>query len=73
MSRADTSKVLARQLRQVYGMAYAQEGVVGLVSLLGVISALFISVLQRRRELGLLRSVGATRPQVLRRCWRRRS
>ncbi len=65
ISRSETLKVLARQLRQVYGMAYAQEGVVGLVSLLGVVSALFISVLQRRRELGLLLSIGATRPQVL--------
>ncbi len=65
ISREETSKVLARQLRQVYGMAYAQECVVGLVSLLGVIFALFISVLQRRRELGLLRSIGATRSQIL--------
>jgi putative ABC transport system permease protein len=30
-----------------------------------VVSALFISVLQRRRELGLLRAVGASRGQVL--------
>jgi len=39
---------------------------VGRVALLGVVSALFISVLQRRRELGLLRAVGASRGQVLR-------
>ena len=38
---------------------------VGLVALLGVVSALFISVLQRRRELGLLR-VGASQGQILR-------
>ncbi|MBY0228103.1 MAG: FtsX-like permease family protein, partial [Gemmataceae bacterium] len=30
------------------------------------VSALFISVLQRKRELGLLRAVGATRGQILR-------
>jgi putative ABC transport system permease protein len=65
ISREDTLTILGKQLRQIYGMAYAQESVVGLVSLLGVISALFISVLQRRRELGLLRSIGATRAQVL--------
>jgi putative ABC transport system permease protein len=65
ISREDTLTILGKQLRQIYGMAYAQESVVGLVSLLGVISALFISVLQRRRELGLLRSIGATRSQVL--------
>ena len=53
-------------LRRVYSMAYAQEAVVGMVALLGVVSALFISVLQRRRELGLLRAVGASRAMVLR-------
>ena len=36
-----------------------------IVTLLGVVSALFISVLQRRRELGLLRAVGASRGQIL--------
>src|SRR5262249_11346752 len=39
---------------------------VGLVAGLGVVVASLISVLQRRRELGLLRAVGASRPQVLR-------
>ncbi len=65
VARDKARNVLGQQLAEVYGMAYAQEGVVGLVSLLGVISALSISVLQRRRELGLLRSIGATRAQVL--------
>ncbi|HEY8505228.1 MAG TPA: FtsX-like permease family protein, partial [Gemmataceae bacterium] len=36
------------------------------VASLGIIMAVLISVLQRRRELGLLRAVGATRAQVLR-------
>lgn len=53
-------------LHRVYSLAYAQQVVIGLVALLGVVSALFISVLQRTRELGLLRAVGATRGQVLR-------
>lgn len=47
-------------------IAYSQEIVVGLVAALGVVTALLISVLQRRRELGILRALGATRPQVLR-------
>jgi len=38
---------------------------VAVVAALGVVMALLISVLQRRRELGLLRAVGATQPQVL--------
>lgn len=47
-------------------VAYSQEAVVGLVSALGVVFALLIAVLQRRRELGVLRAIGATRSQVLR-------
>jgi putative ABC transport system permease protein len=55
-----------KTMHRVYGLAYAQQTVVGMVALLGVVSALFISVLQRRRELGLLRAVGASRTQILR-------
>jgi putative ABC transport system permease protein len=66
LTREEVNREVAGQLRRVYSLAYAQQVVVGLVALLGVISALFISVLQRRRELGLLRAVGATRAQVLR-------
>jgi putative ABC transport system permease protein len=47
-------------------IAYSQQFVIGLVAALGVVTALLISVLQRRRELGVLRAVGATQSQVLR-------
>jgi putative ABC transport system permease protein len=53
-------------VKRLYGIAYTQEVVVAFVAALGVLTALLISVLQRRRELGLLRAVGATRFQVLR-------
>jgi putative ABC transport system permease protein len=53
-------------LRRLYNIAYAQQLLVGMVAMLGVVTALLISVLQRRRELGLLRAVGASRAQVLR-------
>jgi putative ABC transport system permease protein len=52
-------------VRQIYGLAYMQELLVGIVAVLGVVTALVISVLSRQRELGLLRAVGATRPQVM--------
>ena len=48
-----------------YGVAYVQEAVAGIVAALGLVTTLTISVLARRRELGLLRAVGATRGQVL--------
>jgi putative ABC transport system permease protein len=47
-------------------LAYLQQIVIGIVAALGVVTALLISVLQRKRELGLLLAVGATPGQVLR-------
>src|SRR5262249_49147332 len=65
-TRGEVHEDVTAQLYRLYNLAYAQQFVVGLVALLGVMSAIFISVLQRRRELGLLRAVGASRGQVLR-------
>jgi putative ABC transport system permease protein len=53
-------------VHRLYAVAYVQEIVVAIVAVLGLVAALLISVLQRRRELGLLRAVGATRLQVFR-------
>jgi putative ABC transport system permease protein len=53
-------------LERLYAIAYGQQIIVGLVASLGVVTALLIAVLQRRRELGVLRAIGATRAQVLR-------
>jgi putative ABC transport system permease protein len=64
-TRAEIHQDITANLNRVYNLSYAQQGVVGIVALLGVASALFISVLHRRRELGLLRAVGASRGQVL--------
>ena len=47
-------------------LAYLQQIIVGVVAALGVVTALLISVLQRKRELGLLLALGATPGQVLR-------
>jgi putative ABC transport system permease protein len=57
---------LASVIERIYKLAYIQQFLVGIVAALGVVTALLISVLQRRRELGLLRAVGATQGQVLR-------
>ena len=57
---------IRRMILRLYGIAYAQEFVIALVAALGLVTALLISVMQRTRELGLFRAVGATQSQVLR-------
>jgi putative ABC transport system permease protein len=66
MSRREVQRDVDNIIERLYAIAYAQQFVVGLVAALGVVTALLISVLQRRRELGLLRALGASRAQVLR-------
>lgn len=66
LTRGEVRSHILGMVGRLYGLAYTQEFVVGIVAVLGVVAALLISVLQRRRELGLLRAVGATRAQVLR-------
>jgi putative ABC transport system permease protein len=64
-NRAFVREFLAGIIDKIYRLAYLQQVIVAVVAALGVITALLISVLQRRRELGLLRAVGATQWQLL--------
>jgi putative ABC transport system permease protein len=64
--RDSLRKFLSELINRVYILAYMQQILVGVVAALGVVTALLISVLQRKRELGLLLAVGATPGQVLR-------
>jgi putative ABC transport system permease protein len=59
-------KFLSELINRAYLLVYLQQIVIGVVAALGVVTALLISVLQRKRELGLLLAVGATPGQVLR-------
>jgi putative ABC transport system permease protein len=64
--RDSLRKFLSELISRIYVLAAMQQVVVGVVAALGVVTALLISVLQRKRELGLLLAVGATPGQVLR-------
>jgi putative ABC transport system permease protein len=64
--RASLREFVVKLINRMYVLAYTQQVLVGVVAGLGVVTALLISVLQRKRELGLLLAVGATPGQVLR-------
>jgi putative ABC transport system permease protein len=66
LTREELYDHIRNVIRRLYGLAYTQQSLVVIVVALGVMAALLISVIQRQRELGLLRAVGATRGQVIR-------
>ncbi len=57
------------QFALLYALLYAEAGIVALVGILGLFNTLSSSVLERRREIGILRSVGATGWRVARVFW----
>jgi putative ABC transport system permease protein len=65
-TRAEIQEQVDAVIENLYSVAYSQEVVVGIVAALGVVTSLLISVLQRRREMGTLRAIGASRVQVIR-------
>jgi putative ABC transport system permease protein len=58
--KADQSKFVD----QLLGLVYALLGLAILIALLGIANTLALSVLERTRELGLLRAVGMSRSQL---------
>jgi putative ABC transport system permease protein len=65
LTRAELTAHIDEIIERFFAISYAQQVVVMLVAGLGVVTALLISVLQRRREMGLLRAIGATQRQVI--------
>ena len=67
ISSVDTIKADAQhQFGQFFNVFYAIILVAAIVGLLGLANTLAMSVLQRYREIGILRAIGVTRPQVRR-------
>lgn len=63
-SNAEYNEELQREFGQQYVFFYAIMGVSVAVSAFGVVNTLSMSIFERRREIGVLRAVGATRLQV---------
>ena len=54
------------QFSQVFSILYALLALAIIISVLGIVNTLGLSVMERTREVGLLRAVGMTRPQLRR-------
>jgi putative ABC transport system permease protein len=54
---------------QWLGLAYAQIAIAVLVAILGIVNTLTVSIIDRRRELGVLQAVGGMRNQIRRTIW----
>jgi putative ABC transport system permease protein len=54
---------------QWFALTYVQVAVATLIAVLGIVNMLTVSITDRRRELGVLRAVGASNNQIRRTIW----
>lgn len=66
LTRGKFKQRVLELVEQPFAVTYALEVIAIIVALLGVTNALYASILERTREFGVLRAVGATRWQVQR-------
>lgn len=57
---------IANQVNGLIGLVYGLLGLAIIIAILGIINTLALSVVERRREIGMLRAIGMQRAQVRR-------
>jgi putative ABC transport system permease protein len=69
MSNQELRAYIMQLADQWMGLTYVQIFVAVMVALLGIVNTLTVSIIDRRRELGVLQAVGALRRQVRHTVW----
>jgi putative ABC transport system permease protein len=69
MSNPELRAYIMQLADQWMGLTYVQMFVAVMVALLGIVNTLTVSIIDRRRELGVLQAVGALRRQVRHTVW----
>jgi putative ABC transport system permease protein len=69
LTNADVKRYITGLTEQWLGLAYSQIFVAVLVAILGIVNTLTVSIIDRRRELGVLQAVGALRKQLRHTVW----
>ncbi|UGY91838.1 ABC transporter permease [Streptomyces gobiensis] len=64
--QADYKKLLEEQMGQLLNMVYGLLALAIIVAILGVVNTLALSVVERTREIGLMRAIGLSRRQLRR-------
>ncbi|MDL9935150.1 ABC transporter permease [Gordonia sp. ABSL1-1] len=65
-NRDEFKSSISTQIDQMLATLYAMLGLALLVAVLGIINTLALSVVERKREIGMLRAIGMVRAQVRR-------
>ena len=65
-NKAEFKGQIASQVNGLLGLLYGLLGLAIIIAILGIINTLALSVVERRREIGMLRAVGMQRAQVRR-------
>ncbi len=69
LTNKEVRQYITRLADQWFGLTYIQVAVAVLVAVLGIANALSVSIIDRRREFGILQAVGGLRKQVRRTVW----
>ena len=64
LTNKEFRQTILQAIDQLFALAYSLEVLAMLIAFIGIVNNLMATVVDRTREIGVLRAVGATRPQI---------